>query len=507
MKGEIMKTLVNMFSNFAILLLFLILLCSCSQGVEGVNSKNTIKSHNEHGDYSLVKDIDIDIDMQKSSEEIWEKRILANNSLTSIEIKSKITHPKENQYNIYSMNHKMLRQHQVDSFINDIFPKHQKLDIKRNYEIFSINDIDKYIKILSKWKDSSMDGDIDYWEQQIKYYKQLIANSEEGNINYDFTKFSSIPAYETLWLFEVKAEKNENLFIKEVEWVENNKIKKLEFDFLSEQGKEYEINAATSSIPYLNYLYLSGYVNNDHLTDIRYLEFKDESYETALRIATNAVKKLGINYMHVNCEFTNYISEDYILDNPKYRFIFTREIDKEAITYKHNCDSDVESWGQEYLDICVNNDGINYLYWSDAQSDNIEVISKLNNIISINEMKEIALSELMKGNINHSFNSRSYEIYKKEGKVKKLYSNSIIIDEIVFGFMKVNGEKFDQNFVLIPVWDFIGRESINMDTEHNTNDELINVKTELPSIGHGHRHSFLTINAIDGSIIDRKMGY
>lgn len=62
------------------------------------------------------------------------------------------------------------------------------------------------------------------------------------------------------------------------------------------------------------------------------------------------------------------------------------------------------------------------------------------------------------------------------------------IDEIKLGLMRVKNQDSDGEYTLVPVWDFYGSYSYS---EEGPNEPM----------------SFLTINAMDGSIIDRGLGY
>lgn len=64
-----------------------------------------------------------------------------------------------------------------------------------------------------------------------------------------------------------------------------------------------------------------------------------------------------------------------------------------------------------------------------------------------------------------------------------------LIDTIEFGYMQIASQDESDEYLLVPVWDFWGVESYD--------DEAL-LRTH---------HSYLTVNAIDGSIIDRTIGY
>jgi hypothetical protein len=70
--------------------------------------------------------------------------------------------------------------------------------------------------------------------------------------------------------------------------------------------------------------------------------------------------------------------------------------------------------------------------------------------------------------------------------------------------MRVAQKDNPHEFLLIPVWDFYGY----VELAYNNQSESQYVLDENNMHNYrNHRYSFLTINAIDGSIIDRSLGY
>ena len=80
------------------------------------------------------------------------------------------------------------------------------------------------------------------------------------------------------------------------------------------------------------------------------------------------------------------------------------------------------------------------------------------------------------------------------------YENSRVynIDRIVLGYARIYEPSTDAHTgIMIPVWDFFG----SMTSESEYNGETESNTSKDPN------ESFLTINAVDGSIIDRNLGY
>ena len=72
---------------------------------------------------------------------------------------------------------------------------------------------------------------------------------------------------------------------------------------------------------------------------------------------------------------------------------------------------------------------------------------------------------------------------------------SFDINEVRLGYMRVieKGNVFEGR--MVPVWDFFGSETINYPD------------ISEPYVIEGPYESWLTINAMDGTIIDRELGY
>ena len=68
-------------------------------------------------------------------------------------------------------------------------------------------------------------------------------------------------------------------------------------------------------------------------------------------------------------------------------------------------------------------------------------------------------------------------------------NNALYIDRIELGYMAVQRKDQPARYQLIPVWDFFGKRTIKDETYDQFNNAL------------------LTINAIDGTVIDRNYGY
>ena len=75
----------------------------------------------------------------------------------------------------------------------------------------------------------------------------------------------------------------------------------------------------------------------------------------------------------------------------------------------------------------------------------------------------------------------------------------LYITDVYLSMMRVRKKDSVDEFYVLPVWDFVGY--MEYDKYPFTNEELEQEKDSCRCL------SFLTINAIDGTIIDRNVGY
>lgn len=171
-----------------------------------------------------------------------------------------------------------------------------------------------------------------------------------------------------------------------------------------------------------------------------------------------------------------------------YVFYYTRNINGVSATYikEHNGTSvdGVDGgkiyrapWKQEYIEVFVDQNGIASLKWESPTSVT-GYKSENASILSFEESKDIA-----KKNLQIIYNQFIMN-----------QNVTMYITRIIFGMTRiaVNGE--DKKYIFVPSWDFFGYYEIttNSDTKY---------------VSSKNAYTMLTINAIDGSIIDRGLEY
>ena len=134
---------------------------------------------------------------------------------------------------------------------------------------------------------------------------------------------------------------------------------------------------------------------------------------------------------------------------------------------------------EESLRIVINHEGVQNLNYSSPHTLT-SVIEEDCQLLSFNQVMDVARSILpLTANTADS----------REGTHAQ-----INIDEIRLGCMRIVQNDQPENMILVPVWDFYGTIEVHM-------DDFLAWRTNTAM------DSLLTINAIDGTVIDRKYGF
>ena len=179
---------------------------------------------------------------------------------------------------------------------------------------------------------------------------------------------------------------------------------------------------------------------------------------------------------------SSYLGSGYVI-------YYSRTINGTPLTYTmdaggalEDMDSTMETWAYENLYFYVNADGIDSMTYCNPYT----------------------IGETKTENLNLLPFSEIMNIYEKMMIVTNAdnltYENSRVfnIDRIVLGYARIYEPSTDSHTgLLVPVWDFFGSRKIDSEYDGETYSDT----TDWPT------WSFLTINAVDGSIIDRSLGY
>ena len=169
---------------------------------------------------------------------------------------------------------------------------------------------------------------------------------------------------------------------------------------------------------------------------------------------------------------------------PCYMCIFTRSVQEVPITYANNGTAGAQydqAWRQERIFVEIDDSGVLMLLYESP----IEILDTLADHCSLLPFSKIA--EIFENRITVVNNDVDFN----EGKDR---TERYIITEIRLGLVAVR-EEDKSTGLLVPAWDFLGYKE--------TNDQYGNSYADTCDSS----YSFLTINAIDGSILNRNLGY
>ena len=221
------------------------------------------------------------------------------------------------------------------------------------------------------------------------------------------------------------------------------------------------------------------------------------SVDEALSIANDIKDNIGAKELQLDCVNST------IIDNPTdyrvyyecpqcYVFRYTRSVNDVSVTY----DNTIETSGEftksrmyESMTICIDDNGVCALSWYSPKKL-IEVVNDSVQLLSFEEIKKIFTNQIaIKG------------IWSNETDI---FKRTIVVDEIVLGLMSVEQKDNPNELLLIPVWDFYGYTEL---TYKNPSDTQYKIDDDNKMKYRNHRRSFLTINAMDRTIINRANGY
>ena len=215
--------------------------------------------------------------------------------------------------------------------------------------------------------------------------------------------------------------------------------------------------------------------------------------ERAKALADQFLDKTGIGYLdcaHVekviggsSSEYTGGIRTGNLLR--AYRLQYVRKASGVPVTYSNiesswdDTDSgNVWRWGYERMTFIIDDSGIVEMVWS-APYELADTITKTAKILTFTEIQDIFEKMIMVNNANYSE-----------------YGMDLKVTGVRLGLARITEQNNLKSGLLIPAWDFFGT------AEYHYGDEELDSYTE-----NDPGKSYLTVNAIDGSIIDRRAGY
>lgn len=216
------------------------------------------------------------------------------------------------------------------------------------------------------------------------------------------------------------------------------------------------------------------------------------SLENAREMAQQTVQDLGIDYMvELETEQIDAVPEYYL-------FTFVRAIDDvpmELVSPKDATGINYrEAWKPESITVCVDNQGVWYVGW-DSPSDLKEELNANVALLSFERILEVFQTQAQ--------NQFVYSEHDAEYLTQCAYE----IDRVALNYMAVAKEGTQDEYLLIPVWDFYGRTVLTYSDAYYASDGQYDLDDNNQRVIQNPNYSYMTINALDGTIIDRDLGY
>ena len=228
--------------------------------------------------------------------------------------------------------------------------------------------------------------------------------------------------------------------------------------------------------------------------------------EEARRLADEKTAALGLTGMEAaSCRIVLGLRNGYSgrpreedVTDVGYAFHYTRRLAGIPITYtvipgggrEGGMDSETVPWGYESLDIYVTGDGIAEIGFGNQYDIGENKVENLE-LLPFSDIMAIYEKMMLIQNADVLTDKRA----EGEDIGEPLQAKNIYVDRIVFGYTRIYDPQSDNRTgLLVPVWDFFGTYEMSYDGE------------EMCSVNDVDK-SFVTINAVDGTIIDRWLGY
>jgi hypothetical protein len=218
------------------------------------------------------------------------------------------------------------------------------------------------------------------------------------------------------------------------------------------------------------------------------------SESNAKEIVDGILMKLDIDYVSL---------VEYKIENKRHCFEFCRSINgltqNTIVPENYNpFDAYRERWGEEQIYFEIDNTGLAKFVWQ-SPSDLVEELTESVTMLDFNEIVNGFLEQIAIKKTYISNEDAEY-IIKRE-----FYIDSIELSNMTIA--KLNNQ---DEYYAAPVWDFFGYGIITYSDEYSEYVKAnggYKLDEKNQRIIKNDEISYLTINALDGSIIDRSLGY
>ena len=257
-----------------------------------------------------------------------------------------------------------------------------------------------------------------------------------------------------------------------------------------------KVNADNSE----NAVYFQEYNYFGHISDRPYASIEGLSLEQATEQAEALLKQMDM--LDFSLASADTLTSDY---NNYHMFHFKRNISgvsQTQVSAAHllSMPEYAPPYTSEFIYIEIDNTGIINFYWSGPS-----VLGETENenapLLSFDQVESIFKKQIVLQN-------------KWSQRVDKdVVSRRIVINRVQLSYMPIQRANETDTYLYVPVWDFCGQLINKYRDDYSTKPGgfIVDENNELMILGEKDDTfssiSFLTINAIDGSVIDRNRGY
>ncbi len=233
----------------------------------------------------------------------------------------------------------------------------------------------------------------------------------------------------------------------------------------------------------------------------------DLSRDDALTLAEDAVRVIAPNGelmlsdamigLYDGTDFTdpNAGAPDWTTADKAYVFKFLRNVGGAPTTYTGiDCVDSLgasgtmaEMFSYERVEVAVDESGIAQLFWYTPMTAG-ETLSENVEILPFDQIME-TFRKMIK---------TKYAFVDDARKEYQVNNAEVHIERVVFGYTRLAVRDRPGEYMMAPVWDFFGYFSQEIEGEPGSKKELKNWSYDW---------SLLTINAVDGTTVDRNVGY
>ena len=225
------------------------------------------------------------------------------------------------------------------------------------------------------------------------------------------------------------------------------------------------------------------------------LEYPTMTQEQAQTLADQFLEQHGIDYLECalnekviggsSAEYGGAVRIGNLLKG--YRLEYVREVNSIPLTYSNvryaHDDSDMNavfSWAYERMTLIMDDSGIVEMVW-ESPYQFFDTVVEDTALLPFDKIKDVFEKMIVINSVDEADKGADF-----------------IIADVRLGFTRITEQNSLKQGLLIPVWDFFGSKTVYF--KYTTGKEDSYTVREAGQ-------SLLTINAIDGSIIDREKGY